>query len=152
MPTRRRTTVPTRLAKAYTWQPATQEQRTVRQRRLPFSGDPRDLIQRAAELVAPLRPWRAEMTCLPGRYRLSLNFGADAHDVSTHVSVTLHAADAWLFAYFARDRSVAGLLYVDLSDDGDGEDLTVPVVSVDELARMPATIGAAGVPHTVGSH
>jgi hypothetical protein len=42
-----------------------------------------------------------------------------------------------LLTYFVRDRSVAGLLFVDLPDDGDDEDLSVPRVSVDALERMP---------------
>ena len=53
------------------------------------------------------------------------------------------AHDGAVFAYFARDLSVHGVLFVDLPDDDEGEALTVPRVSVAELARMPATIGAA---------
>ena len=120
-----RSSASTRLATVATWQPVTQVQRTVRRRRLPFSGDPRDLIRRAAELVAPLRPWRVELCFLPRRHRLTLNCGEDAHGVQTFMSVTLHAADGWLFAYFARDRSAAGMLLVDLPDDDDGEALSV---------------------------
>lgn len=144
MRTRRRTTVPTRLATVSTWQPATQLQRTVTRRRLPFAGNVRDLIRRAAELAAPRRPWRMHLSFFPhrGRRHLFLDCEADAHGVATHVSVALHASDVGLFAYFARHRSLSGVLFVEFPDE-DGEDLSVPRVSVAALARMPATIGAA---------
>jgi hypothetical protein len=128
----------TRVAKVYTWQPSQRVERMVRRCRLPVSGDARDLIRGAAALVAPLRPWRVSLMVVRHRRILDVRCETDEHGVQTHVSVTLHPPDVVaLLTYFARDRSVACLLFVDLPDDGDGEDLAVPCVSVDELARMP---------------
>lgn len=137
----RRSSSPTRLATVYTWQPDTRVERTVRRRRLPFSGDAPDLIHRAAQLVTPLTPFQAWVSFFPHHHALNLNCGTDEHGVQTHVSVTLHPSDVGVLTYFARERSVAGTLFMDLADDGDGEELDVPRVSVDELARMPVPVG-----------
>jgi len=52
----------------------------------------------------------------------------------------LHPSDVGLLTSFVRDRSVTGILFMDLPDDGHGEDLSLPRVSLDELARMPVSV------------
>jgi len=115
-------------------------ERTVRRCRLPFSGDARDLIRHAAHLVAPLCPFRAYVSFFPRGQSFNLSCGTDEHGVQTHISIRLHPSDVGLLTSFVRDRSVTGILFMDLPDDGHGEDLSVPRVSLDELARMPVSV------------
>ena len=83
------------------------------------------------------------LVVFPEHQALTLWGMADDHGVSTHVDVTLAASDAGLLLQLARERSVYGTLFVDLPHDDDGEELVVPHVSVEALARMPVHAGLA---------
>jgi hypothetical protein len=132
-------TVPRRSATLQTWQPVGQIASTLTTRRIPFTGDPAAFIQRAAGLVPGKRPWRLRLTFFDTIRNLTLDDETDRPGVQTFVQVSLQPADIpILLAYVLQSRGTqAGILFVDLDDGRDGDDVSVPRVTVDALAQMP---------------
>jgi hypothetical protein len=135
-----RSASPLRLVKVETWQPAGRITRTLTTRRIPFTGDPAVFIARAAALVPRKRPWRLVLGAFDTRKRtkLCLEYGTNARGVRTDIWISLEPADipAMLTYVLRTGREIAGLLFCVLGTE-DGDALSVPSVTRDELAQMP---------------
>ena len=137
-----------RLATLQTWQPDGRIKRILRQRQIPFTGDPAALITRAAQLNPQSRPLMLMMyfgrrtTKKAPSPALSINFGPDRSGAQTSVSIALEESDVPLMVvYLARfGGQMTGITHCDyIVDDDGGEELRVPRISAGTLALLPTS-------------
>jgi hypothetical protein len=128
----------TRRARLETWQPSKQITRVLKTRQIAFSGDPADLIARAARLAAG-RPIGIDLaTCSEDAHsRLGISFGTDRRGIQTSVYVRLKQSDVpAMMRYLERQGGIFhGFMFCDYPDDDGGLELPVPPTSVHELAQ-----------------
>jgi hypothetical protein len=137
-----------RLTTLQTWQPEGRIKRILKQREIPFTGDPAALITRAAQLNPQSRPLML-MLYLGRRTTkndlfpaLSINFGPDDSGAQISASIALEESDVPLMVvYLARfGGQMSGIIHCDyIVDDDGGEELPVSRISVDTLALLPTS-------------
>ena len=106
---------------------------------LTFTGDPVRFLAAAARLVPTQQPGRLMIDAFPAGCHLTLDYAPDDRGRERIVWITLQPADMpALFAYALRRQPPPnGVLFVSLDAGTEGHPLTVPAISVADLAQMP---------------
>lgn len=135
----------TRLATLQTWQPKGRIERILKERQIPFMGDPAALVARAKQLLPQWKPVTLTLTLGSSEESASpslcLCFGQAINGLDTDIYIALEASDLPLMVvYLARYiGKLTGEIICDIpedDDDGGGEELPIPHISETELANL----------------